>query len=151
MIVRIDAKAWGVGGSNLSVGLTLSVLISNFDSSLKKKFGSSIRQTCLIQFLYNSAFYSPLFQISLLLEVLEELLVLKDTALYQMSTCVEMMLHLLSTWGIGKKVAYSFRLMVVIQYMGKSSSVPAIPGLLIPAMNRSANWSEVVFFISYLD
>ena len=34
MIVRIDAKAWGGGGSNLSVGLTLSVLISNFDSPL---------------------------------------------------------------------------------------------------------------------
>ena len=34
MIVRIDAKAWGVGGSNLSVGLTLSLLISNFDSLL---------------------------------------------------------------------------------------------------------------------
>ena len=32
---RIDAKAWGVGGSNLSVGLTLSVLISNFDSPLR--------------------------------------------------------------------------------------------------------------------
>ena len=34
MIVRIDTKAWGVGGSNLNVGLTLSVLISNFDSPL---------------------------------------------------------------------------------------------------------------------
>ena len=34
MIVRIDAKTWGGGGSNLSVGLTLSVLISNFDSPL---------------------------------------------------------------------------------------------------------------------
>ena len=36
MIVRIDAKAWGVAGSNLSVGLTLSVLISNFDSPLRE-------------------------------------------------------------------------------------------------------------------
>ena len=37
MIVRIDAKAQaGGGGSNLSVGLTLRVLISNFDSPLKR-------------------------------------------------------------------------------------------------------------------
>ena len=35
MIVRIDAKAWGVGGSNLRIGLTLSVLISNFDLPLR--------------------------------------------------------------------------------------------------------------------
>ena len=40
MIVRIDAKAWGVRESNLIVGLMLRVLISNFDSPLRISFPS---------------------------------------------------------------------------------------------------------------
>ena len=40
---RVDAKRWGVGGSNISVHWTLTVRKSYFDSPLKQKIKNNDR------------------------------------------------------------------------------------------------------------